>query len=86
MTYFEVYLNTLQYIGCGGYIIGDGIISSPNYLSNAGVTDCFWFIEARNSEDTILLRRNYSYPILTTALSHQVQPPLTARHQILMNF
>lgn len=64
--------------GCGGYIIGDGIISSPNYLSNAGVIDCFWFIEARNSEDTILLRRNSSYtPILTAALSHQVQPPLT---------
>ena len=80
------YLNALQYIGCGGYLIGDGIISSPNYLSNAEIGNCFWFLEARNSEDTILLRRNTSInPITAATLSHQIQPLLIARNHLFIN-
>nr|CAH0106919.1 unnamed protein product [Daphnia galeata] len=42
--------------GCGGYLNGDGIISIPNNVANnTDFSDCFWFIEARNHEDTILL-------------------------------
>lgn len=40
---------------CGGYINGDGIFSTPNYLTNTDISDCYWFIEARNNGDTILL-------------------------------
>ncbi len=43
-------------IGCGGYVNGNGTISTPNYLANSGIADCIWFIEARQNEDAILLR------------------------------
>ncbi|EFX67782.1 hypothetical protein DAPPUDRAFT_330728 [Daphnia pulex] len=37
--------------GCGGYVYGDGSVSSPNYLSNNNndFDECFWFVEARQS-------------------------------------
>lgn len=46
--------------GCGGYIHGDGEITSPDNLSSVSdVTDCIWFVEARDSEGIILLKRNF---------------------------
>jgi hypothetical protein len=45
--------------GCGGYIYGDGEVTSPDNLSSlSDVTDCIWFLEARDSEGIILLKRN----------------------------
>ena len=45
--------------GCGGYVYGDGVVTSPNNLSNGSdVTDCIWFVEARHSDGVILLKRN----------------------------
>ncbi|KZS17538.1 Uncharacterized protein APZ42_016398 [Daphnia magna] len=41
--------------GCGGYIKGEGVISTPTYSANPDITDCFWFLETKNSEDTIVL-------------------------------
>lgn len=59
----------MYYIGCGGYVNGAGIISSPNW-SNEPLEDdkpaleypdeCFWFIEARQTGETILLKKNVS--------------------------
>ncbi|KZR98235.1 Uncharacterized protein APZ42_006443 [Daphnia magna] len=42
-------------LGCGGYIKGEGLISAPNYSANTDITDCFWFLETKKSEDTIVL-------------------------------
>ncbi|KAK4011020.1 hypothetical protein OUZ56_020140 [Daphnia magna] len=42
-------------LGCGGYIKGEGLISAPNYSANPDITDCFWFLETKKSEDTIVL-------------------------------
>ncbi|XP_046648597.1 CUB and sushi domain-containing protein 3-like isoform X5 [Daphnia pulicaria] len=45
--------------GCGGYIYSDGEVTSPDNLSSiSDVTDCIWFVEARDSEGIILLKRN----------------------------
>ncbi len=47
-------------IGCGGYIYGDGEVTlSDNLSSVPDVTDCIWFVEARDSEGIILLKRNF---------------------------
>lgn len=45
-------------LGCGGYINGDGVISTQNYSSKS-IADCFWFIESWNSEDSFLLRNSF---------------------------
>ncbi|XP_045027864.1 cubilin-like [Daphnia magna] len=42
-------------LGCGGYIKGEGVISTPTYSANPDIADCFWFLETKNSEDTIVL-------------------------------
>ncbi|XP_045028206.1 uncharacterized protein LOC116935922 isoform X2 [Daphnia magna] len=44
--------------GCGGYIYGDGII--PKSLATTFNTGCFWYIEATQSDDTLLLKTNIS--------------------------
>ncbi|XP_046464031.1 uncharacterized protein LOC124209851 isoform X2 [Daphnia pulex] len=46
--------------GCGGYVYGDGSVSSPNYLSNNNnnFDECFWFPEARQSDGVIFVKRN----------------------------
>ncbi|XP_046456998.1 uncharacterized protein LOC124204036 isoform X2 [Daphnia pulex] len=67
--------------GCGGYINGEGVISTPNYLSAAtSRDDCFWFIESWNSEDSFLLRK-YSFDFITSkmtpVLSHFIYPTIT---------
>ncbi|KAI9558831.1 hypothetical protein GHT06_015620 [Daphnia sinensis] len=41
--------------GCGGYIKGEGVISTPAYSTNPDITDCYWFLETKDSEDTIVL-------------------------------
>ncbi|XP_046459698.1 cubilin-like [Daphnia pulex] len=46
--------------GCGGYLNGEGTISTPNYLSDTNIADCYWLIGTRQSDDLILLRRNQS--------------------------
>jgi hypothetical protein len=52
-------------IGCGGYVYGDGSVSSPNYLSNNNndLDECFWFVETRQSDGVIFVKRNIA-PIL----------------------
>ncbi len=49
------YLLRFFFVECGGYINGEGIISTPNYLLNSDISDCYWFIDARQNDDTILL-------------------------------
>ncbi|KAI9558632.1 hypothetical protein GHT06_015420 [Daphnia sinensis] len=44
--------------GCGGYIYGDGIITI--FLARAFTTGCFWYMEAGQSDDTLLLKMNMS--------------------------
>ncbi|XP_046457252.1 uncharacterized protein LOC124204252 [Daphnia pulex] len=61
--------------GCGGYIYGEGIISTPNYLSSSGIVECFWFVETRQSEHTILMRNNFS-DIKITALLSRAHPEM----------
>jgi hypothetical protein len=62
--------------GCGGYVNGEGLVSSPNYLSVADdIDDCFWFVEARQSDAVVYLKRHsftFSnglryFPILTVS-------------------
>jgi len=59
----------MYYIGCGGYVNGAGIISSPNWSNEPLENDepaleypdeCLWFIEARQTGETILLKKNVS--------------------------
>ena len=52
---------------CGGYVNGKGVISVPststflskNYL-DGNQSGCFWFVEARQASQTILLTRHAS--------------------------
>nr|CAH0109675.1 unnamed protein product [Daphnia galeata] len=47
---------------CGGYVNGDGVVSSPNYLSDdEDIDDCFWFVEARQSDSVVYLKRNFRF-------------------------
>ncbi|KAK4011028.1 hypothetical protein OUZ56_020148 [Daphnia magna] len=57
--------------GCGGYIKGEGVISTPTYSANPDITDCFWFLETKNSEDTIVLSNS-------DFLSHQRMKSISA--------
>lgn len=31
------------------------MISTPNYSTNPDISDCFWFLEAKDNEDTVVL-------------------------------
>jgi len=60
---FTILIN--GYIGCGGYINGDGVLSGPNWdgikaLEGdiSSIDECFWFIESRYAGGTVLLKRN----------------------------
>nr|CAH0107914.1 unnamed protein product [Daphnia galeata] len=44
--------------GCGGYVNGEGVVSSPNYLTDDDIDDCFWFVEARKNDGIVCLKRN----------------------------
>ena len=45
-------------IECGGYVNGEGLVSSPNYLSFADdIDDCYWFVESRQSDGVVFLKR-----------------------------
>ena len=46
------------FTGCGGYINGDGVIFSPQYEITP--YECFWFIEARHENGTVLLKKDNS--------------------------
>ena len=52
------------YIGCGGYINGDGVylaligMVSRLLKETSSIDECFWFIEARYAGGTVLLKRN----------------------------
>jgi hypothetical protein len=70
-------LQPFTFTGCGGYIYGEGIISTPNYLSSSGIVECFWFVETRQSEHTILMRNNFS-DIKITALLSRAHPEMIA--------
>lgn len=46
--------------GCGGYIHGDGIVSSPNYVAlDSSVSECVWFVESEESDGAILLKKRF---------------------------
>ncbi|XP_032784265.2 cubilin-like [Daphnia magna] len=46
--------------GCGGYIHGDGIISSWSYSSLTNpVSDCIWFVEAAQHDGIIVLKEKF---------------------------
>jgi hypothetical protein len=78
-------LQPFTFTGCGGYIYGEGIISTPNYLSSSGIVECFWFVETRQSEDTILMRNNFS-DIKITALLSRAHPEMIASLYIVFFF
>ncbi|KAI9558633.1 hypothetical protein GHT06_015421 [Daphnia sinensis] len=44
--------------GCGGYIHGDGIISSPSSLTSP-VSDCIWFVEAAQPDGIVVLKEKF---------------------------
>ncbi|XP_059351846.1 uncharacterized protein LOC130690021 [Daphnia carinata] len=44
--------------GCGGYIHGDGIISSSSSLTSP-VSDCIWFVEAAHHDGIIVLKEKF---------------------------
>lgn len=79
------YIISFTHAGCGGYVSGRGKISTPNYsLINSLSGDCLWFIEASQSENTILLQRNYLFsnrrPPAVAIISHLAQPPMIASY------
>ena len=52
-------LNFLILIGCGGYVNGEGVASSPNYLTDDDdIDECYWFVEARKNDGIVCLKRN----------------------------
>jgi hypothetical protein len=55
----------LSITGCGGYVYGDGSVSSPDYRfynNDIDLDECFWFLEARQSDGVIFVKRN-RFPI-----------------------
>lgn len=71
-------------IGCGGYVNGDGVISSPNWgkgltsdgNDNEHPDDCFWFIEARYDGETLLLKRDSNEPLELDVVIQQFHNPI----------
>ena len=60
-------------IGCGGYVNGEGVVTSPihnrestatviggdeNLVGKHSADQCLWFIEARHSGGTLLLKKD----------------------------
>lgn len=60
-------------IGCGGYVNGEGVVTSPinnieltrtvigvdqNLADHSSADQCLWFIEARHSGGTLLLKKD----------------------------
>jgi hypothetical protein len=61
-----LYLFSLQcfVLGCGGYIYDEGVVFSPNNLSDIdNVTECIWFVEAGKNDYVIFLKRNRNYNV-----------------------
>ena len=55
---FLCVLNLPISIECGGYVNGEGDVSSPIYLSVADdIDECFWFVEAQQSDGIVFLKR-----------------------------
>ena len=44
---------------CGGYVNGEGVVSSPNYSTDDDdiIEECYWFVEARQSDAVVYLKR-----------------------------
>jgi hypothetical protein len=66
---------------CGGYVNGEGLVSSPNYLSDdEDIYDCFWFVEARQSDrDAVVYLKRHSF---TFSNGLRYFPILTVSHII----
>jgi hypothetical protein len=62
---------------------GEGKISTPNYLSDNGIVDCYWLIGTRQSDDLILLQMDQSDIRHPTAafFSSQAYPEMIASHR-----
>lgn len=62
---------------------GEGKISTPNYFSETDIADCFWLIEARKSEDLILLRINNSADTAAVLFS-RAHPKMIASYLLII--
>ena len=63
---------------------GEGKISTPSYFSDTDITDCFWLIEARKSEDLILLQINNSTDTAAFLFS-RAHPKMIASYSLIQD-
>jgi hypothetical protein len=64
----------------GGYINGEGVVSSPNYLTDDDdIDECYWFVEARQSDGVVCLKRDG----MTDLVSNSQLPIMTVCHYIV---
>jgi len=79
-----LYIINGQYIiGCGGYVNGDGVITSPTWEKGDNEDkehpdDCFWFIEARHEGETLLLKTANELPLLLGLDVRQIHPMIVS--------
>jgi len=79
-----VQFSLANFIGCGGYVNGDGFITNPNWgkgltiggNENEHPDDCFWFIEARHDGETLLLKRDNNEPLELDVVIQQFHNPI----------
>jgi hypothetical protein len=66
---------------CGGYVNGEGLVSSPNYLSDADdIDECYWFVETRKNDAVVYLKRND----MKNVVSNGQLPIITVCHYIVL--
>ena len=65
---------------CGGYVNGEGVVSSPNYSTDDDdiIEECYWFVEARQSDAVVYLKREG----MTDVVSNSKLPTITVSHII----
>jgi hypothetical protein len=69
------------FTGCGGYVNGDGLVSSPNYLTDDDdIDDCYWFVETRKNDAVVYLQRND----MKNVVSNGQLPIITVCHYIVL--
>ena len=73
-------------VGCGGYVFGDGVVSSPDYLPNAKVVECVWYLEAHQSDLVVYMKVNLNVTSPMILSSNNTIPTLLPALKVLPHF
>ncbi len=69
---------------CGGYVNGEGVVSSPNYSTDDDdiIEECYWFVEARQSDAIVYLKREGMTDVVSNCMECPRLPTIIVSHII----